>query len=51
MPFTPSDVSTIPETATSSFNSHGIRSASRGVVIEDRQALVSYCHPTPLIDG
>lgn len=43
-----------PENLSRSFSqlkNHGIRSASRGVVIEDRQALVSYCHPTPLIDG
>jgi CRP/FNR family transcriptional activator FtrB len=43
-----------PENLSRSFSQlkkHGIRSASRGVVIEDRAALVKYSRPTPLIDG
>jgi CRP/FNR family transcriptional activator FtrB len=30
---------------------HGVRSASRGLTIEDRDVLQSYAQPTPLIDG
>lgn len=43
-----------PENLSRSFSSlskHGIRSSNRGVVIEDRSALVEYSQPTPLIDG
>jgi CRP/FNR family transcriptional activator FtrB len=43
-----------PENLSRSFaqlKKHGIRSASRGVVIEDRSALEHYSRPTPLIDG
>lgn len=43
-----------PENLSRSFSqlkNHGIRSASRGVVIEDRSALEHYSQPTPLIDG
>lgn len=43
-----------PENLSRSFSQlkeHGVRSANRGVVIEDRLALERYCRPTPLIDG
>lgn len=43
-----------PENLSRSFSQlkkHGIRNASRGVVIEDRAALIKYSRPTPLIDG
>jgi CRP/FNR family transcriptional activator FtrB len=43
-----------PENLSRSFSNlskHGIRNGNRGVVIEDRSALVKYSHPTPLIDG
>jgi CRP/FNR family transcriptional activator FtrB len=43
-----------PENLSRSFSNlskHGIRSGNRGVVIEDRSALIDYSCPTPLIDG
>lgn len=43
-----------PENLSRSFSNlskHGIRSGNRGVVIEDRSALIEYSCPTPLIDG
>jgi CRP/FNR family transcriptional activator FtrB len=43
-----------PENLSRSFSNlstHGIRRGIRGVVIEDRSALVKYSCPTPLIDG
>jgi CRP/FNR family transcriptional activator FtrB len=43
-----------PENLSRSFSQlkkHGIRSANRGVVIEDRSALEQFSRPTPLIDG
>ncbi|MGV3635069.1 MAG: helix-turn-helix domain-containing protein [Pseudorhodoplanes sp.] len=43
-----------PENLSRSFSQlkqHGIRSTHRGVVIEDRPALIEYSRPTPLIDG
>ena len=43
-----------PENLSRSFSNlskHGIRNGNRGVVIEDRSALIEYSCPTPLIDG
>ena len=43
-----------PENLSRSFSQlkkHGVGSANRGVVIEDRLALEQYSQPTPLIDG
>lgn len=43
-----------PENLSRSFSNlskHGIRSGNRGIVIEDRSALIEYSCPTPLIDG
>jgi hypothetical protein len=43
-----------PENLSRSFSllkKHGVRTVSRGVVIEDRPALIKYARPTPLIDG
>jgi CRP/FNR family transcriptional activator FtrB len=43
-----------PENLSRSFSNlskHGIRNSNRGVVIEDRSALIAFSCPTPLIDG
>lgn len=43
-----------PENLSRSFSNlskHGIRNSNRGVVIEDRSALIMFSCPTPLIDG
>lgn len=43
-----------PENLSRSFSNlskHGVRNGNRGVVIENRSALIEYSCPTPLIDG